>query len=69
MNAATRIARRLLRKLVKPAALWLVELQIAEAEAHAEHYRELRADLVGMERGMQQHAVVLIGRRNEIRTW
>jgi hypothetical protein len=28
---AARIARRLVRKLVKPAALWLAEFQIAEA--------------------------------------
>lgn len=69
MNAAARIARRLVRKLIKPAALWLVELQLAEAEAHADHYHALRGDLVGMEKNMRVHAVVLAGRRNQIRNW
>ncbi|SDC70310.1 hypothetical protein SAMN05428966_102149 [Massilia sp. PDC64] len=64
-----RIARRLVRKLIKPFALWLADLQIAEAEAHAEHYARLRGDLVGMEKDMRVYAVVLIARRNEIRTW
>jgi hypothetical protein len=69
MNAAARIARRLVRKIVKPVALWLADFQIAEAEAQAEHYAQLRADLVGMEKDMRVHAVVLIARRNEIRNW
>jgi len=66
---AARIARRLVRKIVKPVALWLVDLQIAEAEANAQYYHELRADLVGMEKNMRVHAVVLVARRNEIRSW
>jgi hypothetical protein len=66
---AARIARRLVRKLIKPFALWLADLQIAEAEAHAEHYAQLRGDLVGMEKDMRVHAVVLVARRNEIRNW
>jgi len=69
MNAAARIARRLVRKIVKPFALWLADLQVAEAEAHAEHYAQLRGDLVGMEKDMRVHAVVLIARRNQIRSW
>lgn len=66
---AARIARRLVRKLIKPAALWLADLQIAEAEAQADHYMSLRGDLVGMEKDMRVHAVVLIARRNQIRSW
>ena len=69
MNTAARIARRLVRKLIKPFALWLADLQIAEAEAHAEHYAQLRGDLVGMEKDMRVHAVVLVARRNQIREW
>jgi hypothetical protein len=69
MIAVARIARRLVRKLVKPAALWLATFQIAEAEAQADHYMQLRGDLVGMELDMRKHAVVLAARRNEIRTW
>lgn len=66
---AARIARRLVRKLVKPMALRLADFQIAEAEAQADHYMRMRADLVGMEKDMRVHAVVLAGRRNEIRNW
>lgn len=66
---AARIARRLVRKIVKPMALWLADFQIAEAEAQAEHYMRLRADLVGMELDMRKHAVVLAARRNQISTW
>lgn len=69
MNTAARIARRLVRKLIKPAALWLADLQIAEAEAHAEHYMKLREDLVDMEKHMRVHAVVLAARREQIRNW
>ncbi len=69
MIAAGRIARRLVRKLLKPFSLWLIELQIAEAEAHAEHYSQLRTDLIGMEKDMRVHAVQLVGRRNQIRNW
>jgi hypothetical protein len=66
---AARIARRLVRKIIKPFVLWLAELQIAEAEAHADHYMRLRSDLVSMEKDMRVHAVVLIARRNQIRNW
>jgi len=69
MTVVARIARRLVRKLIKPLALWLADLQIAQAEAHAEHYAQLRGDLVGMENDMRVHAVVLVARRNEIRNW
>lgn len=66
---AARIARRLVRKLIKPAALWLAGLQIAEAEAQADHYHRLRDDLVEMEQHMRVHAIVLAARRNEISRW
>ena len=66
---AARIARRLVRKIVKPVVLWLADHRIAEAEARADHYMRLRSDLVGMEKDMRVHAVVLIARRNQIRSW
>lgn len=66
---AARIARRLVRKLAKPAALWLAELKVAEAEAQADHYMQLRAELVGMELDMRKHAVVMAERRNQIAGW
>lgn len=69
MNVVTRVSRRLARKLAKPLALYLADLRVAEAEAQADHYRELRADLVGMEKAMRKHAVVMAERRNQIEGW
>ena len=66
---AARIARRLVRKIIKPFALRLADFQIAEAEAQADHYMRMRSDLVGMEKDMRVHAIVLIARRNSIRNW
>jgi uncharacterized coiled-coil DUF342 family protein len=66
---AARITRRLARKLLKPLALYLADLQVAEAQAQADHYKQLRRDLVGMERNMREHAVHLVGRRNQISGW
>jgi len=68
-NTVSRITSLVVRKLAKPAALWLADLQLAEAEAQAEHYMRLRGDLVGMERNMRERAVRLVGRRNQIRRW
>jgi hypothetical protein len=67
--AAARIARRLVRKIAKPLALYLADLRVAEAETNAEHYAELRRDLVGMELNMRKHAVQLAERRNQIAGW
>lgn len=69
MIAAARIARRLVRKLAKPFALWLADLKVAEAEGQADHYMQLRRELVGMELDMRKHAVVMAERRNEIAGW
>lgn len=66
---AARIARRLARKIAKPLALYLAELRVAEAEAQADHYMQLRADLVGMELDMRKHAVRMAERRNQIAGW
>jgi hypothetical protein len=66
---AARIARRLVRKIVKPFALYLAEVKQASAEAQADHYMELRRELVGMELDMRKHAVRMAERRNQISTW
>jgi uncharacterized membrane protein YgaE (UPF0421/DUF939 family) len=66
---AARIARRLVRKLAKPIALYLANMRVAEAEAQADHYCEMRSDLVVMELSMRRHAVQLAERRNQIAGW
>jgi hypothetical protein len=66
---AARIARRLVRKIVKPAALWINARRLAAAEERADHLMHLRADIVPMERAERVRAVQLVGQRNQIRTW
>lgn len=66
---AARIARRLVRKIVKPAALWWNSQQLQRSEMLADHFRRLRTELVPLERREREQAVRLVGRRNEIRNW
>jgi hypothetical protein len=66
---AARIARRLVRKLVKPVALWWTSQQLRRSEMLADHYHSLRVELVPLERREREQAVRLVGRRNQIRGW
>jgi hypothetical protein len=66
---AARIARRLVRKLIKPVALWWTARALREAEDLADFYEHLRRAAQPMERRQRERAVQLVGRRNEIRTW
>ena len=66
---AARIARRLVRKLIKPVALWWTARALREAEDLADFYMHLRRSVPPMERRQRERAVQLVGRRNEIRTW
>jgi len=66
---AARIARRLVRKIVKPAALWWNERALREAEDQADFYAHLRRSVPPLERNQRERAVQLIGRRNTIRSW
>lgn len=69
MIAAARMARRLVRKMVKPVVLWWTDRALREAEDQADFYMHLRRSIVPMERRQRERAVQLVGRRNEIRTW
>ena len=69
MNAAARIARRLVRKIVKPVVLWWTDRAIHEAKDRADFYMYLRRSAGPMERRQRERAVQLIGRRNEVRGW
>lgn len=66
---AARIVRRLVRKLAKPAALWLAERALRRAEARAEYLMQMRRQIVPIERAERVRAVQLVGRRNQIRSW
>jgi|GEM_PF-5273624 len=66
---AARIARRLMRKLVKPVALWWNERALREAEDQADFYMHLSAHVVDIEKRARMRAVQLVGRRNTIRSW
>jgi hypothetical protein len=66
---ATRIARRLMRKIAKPAALWWTNRQLAEAEERAQHFLELRAQVVPFELRERRRAVQLTAKRNSIQNW
>lgn len=69
MITAVCIARRLVRKIVKPVALWWTDRTLREAEDDADFYMHLRGSLVAVEKKARARAVQLVGRRNEIRTW
>lgn len=66
---AIRIARRLVRKAIKPVVLWWTDRALSEAEDLADFYTYLRRSAGPMARRQRERAVQLVGRRNEIRTW
>ena len=69
---AARIARRLVRKIVKPAALLWTKHQLAQAEKRAEHFMNMRSQIVPLElRELyeRKRAVQLTAKRNRIQNW
>lgn len=66
---AARIARRLVRKLVKPAALWLTQRALRRAEERADYFLQLRAQVVPFELRERRRTVELTARRNQIAGW
>ena len=64
-----RIARRLVRKTIKPAALYLIELQLLASEAREIGRIAARGAIAPMARDERKRRVELIGRRNQIRGW
>lgn len=69
LTTARRIARRLVRKLAKPGALWLVEHQLRGSEVRVRHLANPPRMLVPAARKARQRQVELIARRNQIRGW
>ena len=67
--SAARIARRLVRKAIKPAALWLNARQLASSEAREQDLIIARGITVPRERYERHLQVELVARRNQIRGW
>lgn len=66
---ATRVARRLVRKLAKPAALWLIERQLHSSAAREADVIAARGITVPLARYERKRQVDLIARRNLVRGW
>lgn len=64
-----RIARRLVRKLIKPAVLWTIQRQLRASETREGDLIAARGVLVQMKQYERLHQVKLIGRRNQVREW
>lgn len=66
---AARIARRLARKVAKPAVLWWIEMQLLASEARETDCITARGVAVPLRPYERQRQVQLIGRRNLVRGW
>jgi Asp-tRNA(Asn)/Glu-tRNA(Gln) amidotransferase C subunit len=66
---AARITRRLVRKLIKPAALWLTDREMTACAYEAERLLQMREDIVDLVTNERLREVQLIQRRNTIRNW
>jgi len=66
---AKRVARRLVRKLAKPAALWMIERQLRSSAAREADVITARGINVSMRQYERKRQVDLIARRNLVRGW
>jgi hypothetical protein len=64
---ATRIARRLMRKIAKPAALWWTTLKIRRAQDRVAYFERLLCGLVPHD--LKRDVIDLIAERNRIQSW
>lgn len=65
----SRILRRLVRRVVKPAALLLIEAQLRGSVARESDCIAARGMTISVERDERKRQVELISRRNQIRGW
>ena len=66
---AARIARRMVRKLVKPIALKLAERSYDASEAEAQRLLAMREDIIALVTAERLRQVQMIMRRNQIAGW
>jgi len=69
MTALYRIARRLVRKALKPALKWLIAWQYKRSEEEVEHLQFLRELLPKKEHAQRRRQVRLQERHNRISGW
>ena len=69
MIAAARIARRLVRKLIKPVALWWNTWQIKQSRDDVDYFESFRALLAQKEQEQHLRQVRLQRARREIAGW
>jgi hypothetical protein len=67
MNAITRIARRLARKIIKPAAMALADYRVHRAQARVRYFERVLCGLTPHD--LKLKALQEIGRRNQIAGW
>jgi len=68
MNAA-RIARRLVRKIVKPVALWWTNWQLKQSREDVDYFESFRVLLAEKEHEQHVRQLRLTRQRNEIAGW
>ena len=66
---AARIARRLVRKLIKPFALWWTAWQLKQSREDVDYFESFRALLAQKEQEQQIRQLLLTRQRNEIAGW
>lgn len=66
---AARIPRRLVRKLIKPAALWLNAWLYKQSEEHVDYLRALRLDFAARESRKRICQMKLQRQRERISGW
>lgn len=66
---AVRIARRLMRKAIKPAALWWTDRALRASAGEATRFLQMREDIVSLVRTERIREVRLMARRRQIQGW
>ncbi|MEH6435805.1 hypothetical protein [Massilia sp. DD77] len=66
ITAINRIARRLVRHLLKPLRLWLTECQIEKSRENVSYYESVRVYLAQREQEEVAHQAQLAARRMAI---
>ena len=69
MRTITRIARRLVRKLIKPVALWWTNWQLKQSREDVDYFESFRVLLAKKEHEQHVRQLCLKMRQREIEGW
>lgn len=64
-----RVVRRLVRKALKPIALYLADRRVRLSEERADYLLSLRTSIAPVEKRERERTVQLVGLRNQIQGW